>query len=198
MSREQLDRVYAQVGTSSVESARPGDVAALVRDHGALLLAMARRLCRDEAEAEDLVQDTFERALRSANDGAPDAAALSRPRAWLVTILHHRFIDRCRRLSRQGVVVPFDPDGTAAPSNKPDEPEPAWHSITLEQVERAIDRLEDSFRAVYRLHALEGRSYTEIAAQLEIPIRTVGTRLYRARRKLKAALARELPRATTD
>ena len=60
--------------------------------------------------------------------------------------------------------------------------------MTAEQLHAAIQQLEPEFKAVYVKHALEERSYQEIATDLGIPVNTVGTRLARARKKLRAAL----------
>jgi len=152
-----------------------------VRDHQPMLAELALRLCGEPANAKDLVQDTFERALRAWDRLRPD----SNIRGWLATILHRLFVDRCRRAVRVAAVdvdrlEPRGPEPAAAP--------PVWASLTPAQLRRAIARLDDEFRTVYRLHAIERKSYKHIAAQLGIPPATVGTRLLRARRKLKHLL----------
>lgn len=158
--------------------------AAFAREHEAALHATAMRLCGNATDARDLVQDTFERGLRNlarykvGTDG----------RAWLLTILHHLFIDRCRSRTRErraDVSAEDVEERIAAP-----EPEavPTWASISPEQLREALEKIPEEFRTVYRLHALEGRSYIEIAERLGIPKATVGTRLIRARRKLKELL----------
>src|SRR5690349_16353158 len=94
-----VPRVRASVAAVAPEPApQPGVAAfsAAVAEHHALLSGMARRLCGEGAEAQDLVQDTLERALKSYDRLAPD----SNVRAWLITILHNVFIDRCRRRRR--------------------------------------------------------------------------------------------------
>jgi RNA polymerase sigma-70 factor, ECF subfamily len=155
----------------------------LVLEHQAPLYATALRLCGSAADARDLVQDTFERALRSSDR----FQAGTNLRGWLVTILHRLFIDRCRAPGRQTVEPSLVPE-LAAP--EPDEP-PAWARITPERLAEALAQLPEEFQSVYRLHALEGRSYTDIASALSLPKATVGTRLIRARRKLKALLMPE-------
>ena len=170
------------------------DVAALVREHESALRATALRLCRDSAEASDLVQDTFERALRSRDKLRPG----SNLRAWLLTILRHLFIDRCRRSSREPrseLKLELLDTGAAIPEP---EAEPSWAVITEAQLRAAVDRLSEEFRSVYLLHAIEGRSYAEISARLGIPGATVGTRLIRARRKLKILLQDHLAEAGDD
>ena len=157
---------------------------AFVREHRPTLEAIALRLCGHRADANDLVQDTFERALRAASAGAGHP----NPRSWLVTILNNLFVDRCRRQARERRVetpleqldeVHHQPVAEAAP---------AWASVTVEQLKGALEEVREEFRVAYRMHALEGRSYKEIAQALQIPSATVGTRIARARRRLRELL----------
>jgi len=155
-----------------------------VREHEALLMGIARRLCGNDADAADLVHDTYERALR-AWDRYADRGNL---RSWMVAILNNLFIDRCRKTRRTPRTEAIDDLELAAP--EPAAP-PAWSNVTHLQVDAALATIGAEFRKVYELHAL-GRSYDEIAAELKIAKATVGTRLIRARRKLRAALVREI------
>jgi RNA polymerase sigma-70 factor (ECF subfamily) len=157
----------------------------IVTEQLPILRAVARNLVRNAAEVEDLVQDAFEKALRSI-----DRIDLSgNPRGWMVTILHNLHIDRCRQRARMKPHVPCDEVVLAMPE---DRDPPAWSAITTEDVRRAAARLPDDLRAVYTLFALDGRSYIEVAEQLGIPKATVGTRLSRARARLKQLLTTEL------
>ncbi|HET9619882.1 MAG TPA: sigma-70 family RNA polymerase sigma factor [Kofleriaceae bacterium] len=168
-------------------SASERTFAQAVREHEALLLGIARRLCGNEADAADLVHDTYERALR-AWDRYSDRGNL---RSWMVAILNNLFIDRCRKHRRTPRTEAIEDHEVAAP--EPGTP-PAWASVTDQQVDAALATLGAEFRRVYELHAL-GRSYDEIAAELHIAKATVGTRLIRARKKLKDALMREIGNA---
>jgi RNA polymerase sigma-70 factor (ECF subfamily) len=150
--------------------------------HRPLLVQLALRLTRSRPEAEDLIQDAFERALRRPERLPP----VDRLRPWLVTVLHNLFVDQCRRRARRPEHRPLDSDRIAAP---PIEKPPRWQTIDPAELEAAVDSLDERFREVYRLHALEGRSYAEIAARLELQPSTVGTRLARARAKLRAILS---------
>ena len=143
------------------------------------LSTIARRLCGNPHDADDLVQDTIERALRAGASYAEQGARLG----WLATILRNRFRDTCRRTHRHAIPT-GEVDGHAAP--EPVAPV-AWEHITAERVAEAIALLPPSFRRVYELHA-GGRGYTAIADELGIPVSTVGTRLARARGKLKVIL----------
>jgi RNA polymerase sigma-70 factor (ECF subfamily) len=155
------------------------------------LKVVALRLCGNPADAADLVQDAFEKAYRNYDKLAPG----TNPRAWAVTILHNLFIDRCRRSAREGKKVDVEDVPLAAPDEERG-PEPAWASLGAEDLRRALDALDADFRDVYRLHALENRSYKEISATLGIPTATVGTRLLRARDKLKKLLVGPEKRTT--
>jgi RNA polymerase sigma-70 factor (ECF subfamily) len=161
------------------------------RTHEPMLYAMALKLCANPADARDLVQDTFERALK-AWATLPEG---SNERGWVVTILHNLFIDLCRKRKREPRTEDVHEVPVAAPEASPTAP--AWLDITPEQVRGALGSLGAEFRAVYQLHTVEGKSYKEIAAQLDIPIATVGTRLIRARRKLREILAPQLPQRNT-
>lgn len=148
--------------------------------------AVARNLVRDPQEVEDLVQDVFEKALRSI-----DRLDLAHnPRGWMVTILQNLHIDRCRQRARMRPHVPCDELPIAGPEAHDDAP--IWAAITTDDVRRAAANLPDDLRDVYTMFALDGRSYIEVAEALGIPKATVGTRLSRARAKLKELLIGEL------
>jgi RNA polymerase sigma-70 factor (ECF subfamily) len=161
---------------------------AAVREHTPVLTAIANRLCRDRTEARDLVQDTFERAVGAWDRLPPDANV----QAWLVTILNRLFIDRCRRAARTEAanVVAFAPVTGEPPVAA--AAGPSWAAITAEELAAAVAELDDEFRAAYRMHAIEGRPYREVATALGISENTLGTRLLRARRKLREMLLRRL------
>jgi len=144
------------------------------------LRAVARRLCRNDADAHDLVQDTWERAIRTQ---AKDPAQVL-TEAWLTTVLHNAFIDLCRKRKREGTTEEVESVAIAAP-----EPErvAAWQAITPTQLAAAVARLPEEFSSVYSLFAA-GSSYTEIAERLGLPKATVGTRISRARTRLRAIL----------
>jgi RNA polymerase sigma-70 factor, ECF subfamily len=157
---------------------------ALLREVLALqpsLLGLARRICGNDSDARDLVQDVIEGAIRSGER----LAAVSNLRAWTITILHRKSIDLFRRRSREVLT----PDEAEAPWIAPQQEDaPLWLKVTPEQLVAAVDRVEEPYRTTYRLFALEKRSYKEIAAQQDIPIQTVGSRLARARDRLKQML----------
>ncbi len=150
------------------------------------LRVVALRLCGDPSDAKDLVQDTFERALRSAEVPPTEP----RVRAWLYTILQNLFLDRCRSLRvktlHEGPLESAVEETCAVPEPAP---EAAWESITGQQLRAALGEVKEDFRRVYELHELEGHSYEEISRRMGIARATVGTRLVRARQRLRAVLA---------
>lgn len=167
-----------------------GDAASLSAAlEGALpiLKRFAERFCASASDADDLVQDIIERALRQ---GLP--ADIRSPLAWLVTMTHHLFIDRCRAAARTPHVDPLDDGESNVTALAVDSPEPAWTDVTLADVRAALDDINPTYREVYQLHTFEHRTYEEIAALLNLNRVTVGTRLTRARQRLRELLVARL------
>jgi RNA polymerase sigma-70 factor (ECF subfamily) len=181
----------ARSGELRLPSEGPGAIAPesarrILTEQLPVLRAVARNLVRNAAEVEDLVQDVFEKALRSLHRIDLEA----NPRGWMVTILHNLHIDRCRQRARMQPHVPCDDVVIAAPA---EGDAPIWSAMTTDDVRRAAARLPEELREVYVMFALDGRSYIDVAAALGIPKATVGTRLSRARARLKQLLTAELP-----
>jgi len=153
----------------------------MVSRYEGVLYARAMRLVRSRSDALDLLQDTYERALRGQASFQPGTNL----RHWLMTIMYNLFLDRCRRMAREPRALCIDEHEVASP--EPDAPAP-WETITDEQIHAALADLEHPFREVYELRLLGNCSYDEIADRLTIPRSTVGTRLMRARRKLRESL----------
>ncbi|WP_158501722.1 RNA polymerase sigma factor [Vitiosangium sp. GDMCC 1.1324] len=152
----------------------------LARTLDPILYKVALRACRDPAVARDLVQDTFERGLRSLPQLPPDTNL----RAWLTTVLHNRIVDHCRAQARRQV-EPLEV-AEQIPQERVDDA--AWARITSEDLEGAVARLPEKFQRVCQLFLLERLPYDAIARRLGIPKNTVGTRLARGRERLRALL----------
>jgi RNA polymerase sigma-70 factor, ECF subfamily len=152
-------------------------------NHGSLL-ARALWLTRDQAEARDLLQDTFERALTATRRTIPR----SRLKSWLLVIMHNLFLDRRRAAARRSL-CPLTDQVVDRASRSKAEPEEAaqWESFDVASVEAALPRLPVSLRETFQLYA-QGRQYAEIADALGIPAGTVATRIHRARRLLRDLL----------
>jgi RNA polymerase sigma-70 factor (ECF subfamily) len=146
-----------------------------------VLRARALKLCRDAADASDLVQDTVERALRFEGSYQPGTNL----RAWLQQILFSVFVTRCRRLRRERRALESLTHDPCAWTHR--EAGPALQRLSP-KVEGAIAELPHPFAAVVRLVDLDERSYKDAAEMLGIPVGTVMSRLFRGRRLLAARL----------
>lgn len=148
----------------------------LVALHTPALTVVARRCYHEPFSAKDLLQETFLRAwLRF--DSLQDEA---RARAWLVQIMKHIWLDQLRR-RRPEVSI----EDAAEPAVAVDDEPSRWDGVTLDDIHRAIEQLEEPFRSVAVLHDVDGLSYRDIAARLDIPYATAATRLHRAHQKIK-------------
>ncbi len=160
-------------------------------EHLDALYRVARRLTGRADDAEDLVQETYARALRGAAKFTPGTNL----RAWLFRVLRNAFLDGRRR---QGRAVPVDadadPDGATDPASAGD----GWlrgdaelerlRGVVGEEIEAALLRLGDDARAVVLLDA-EGLGTAEIAEVMGCAPGTVKSRLHRARAALRAQLS---------
>jgi RNA polymerase sigma-70 factor (ECF subfamily) len=174
---------------------------AIMRQHNQLLFRTARSIVRDDAEAEDVVQESYMRAWR----GLPTYRAESRLSTWLVRITTNEALGRLRRKSAQ--VIPLEiammssePETQAALTDEPERgPEQSLQRSQMRNLmEARIDRLPEAFRTVFMLRAIEEMSVEEVAQALEIPEATVRTRFFRARSLLREGLAREMDSALGD
>jgi RNA polymerase sigma-70 factor (ECF subfamily) len=142
----------------------------------------ARALVGERARADDLVQDTLERAwaklhlFRSGTD----------LRAWLFTVMHNVYVNQIRAARE---MVEFDETALESASG-----DPQGDRLDMRDLERALHRLPAEQRQVLLLVALEDMSYDEAARALGVPIGTVMSRLSRARERLRA-LMHGLPQA---
>jgi len=147
------------------------------------LLRMAERMCGNTADAEDALQETFLRAVRRGIP--PDVRNVA---AWLTTMLKNAIVDHCRKTKRRPSHEPITDHHDGLTQLEPDGPEPGWGNITLDDIRDALDAIEPVYSEVYRLHTFEDLSYEEIAQRLGVQRVTVGTRLNRARKKLREVL----------
>jgi RNA polymerase sigma-70 factor (ECF subfamily) len=148
---------------------------------------VAVRLAGDEAQADDLTQETMLKAFRSWHQYRPGTNV----RAWLLTILRHTFINEYRK--RRKVTAELDVTEVEAwtvfPEVQEVDPEGRFFDqIVDEEVLRAIDALPDEFRETLTLSDVQELTYAEIAEITEVPIGTVKSRLFRARQALQRQL----------
>ena len=178
-----------------------GDRTALVavmRRHNQTLYRTARSILKDDAEAEDCVQEAYLHAFR----GMAGFRGESKLSTWLVRIVVNEALGRKRRTDRRAEVIWLG--GDAAPDSETadadimsedihGQPErEALRRQMRQLIEAGIDRLPEAFRAVFVLRAVEDLSVDETAAALAIPPATVRTRYFRARALLREGLARDV------
>lgn len=157
------------------------------------LYRVARRLARDAARAEDLVQETYVRALRARDTFDLKSHGI---RPWLLRIMHNVHVSRSEREGRQPAAVE-DAQLEACASSRGTTgcaaaAPPVWNLGNFDsmdqQLVRAIESLAPEYQVVLMLWAVDELSYKEIADAVGIPIGTVMSRLYRARQRLSEQL----------
>jgi RNA polymerase sigma-70 factor (ECF subfamily) len=156
---------------------------ALALEHLDMLYRVARRMTRDPHRAEDLVQETYLRAFRSAGEFKLQTFGI---RPWLLRILHNLHVSRGQREKRQPTGIEEEQLEHAAIAPEP-IPAFTWDGMD-EQLKRAFDNLPDEYQTVMQLWAIEELSYKEIADALSVPLGTVMSRLHRARQRLAEQL----------
>lgn len=173
-----------------------GDARALelvMRRHNRLLYRTARSIVRDDAEAEDCVQEAYLHAFRS----IASFRAESKLSTWLTRIVINEALGKMRRSKKEDANVSLDnvldidghlPGAGVTPSESEQPDAAAMREEMRRLLERHIDRLPPAFRTVFVLRAVEELSVEETAASLRIPVATVRTRFFRARSLLREAL----------
>jgi len=173
-----------------------GAARVLMQRYNRRLYRIARSIVRDDGEAEDVLQEAYLRAFTSLADFRGDASFST----WLTRIVLNEALQRLRRRTdmpiadinrdiehRGAEVIPFPASQTTI------DPERAMAQRQLCQfVERAIDGLPYEFRTILIARVIEGMSVEETASAFDLQAETVKTRLHRARRLLKEALAEHL------
>ncbi|MCX7168176.1 MAG: sigma-70 family RNA polymerase sigma factor [Rhodocyclales bacterium] len=144
----------------------------------------ARAMLGDRAAADDLVQDTLERAWSRLSQWRPG----SDMRAWLFGIMHNLRIDQLRRPRLSTHSIDVDDFDVPTRPTQTDE-------LELRDLESALSRLPDEQRETLLLVALEEMSYAEIASTLGIPVGTVMSRLSRGRERLRLIMDGQPPSA---
>lgn len=173
----------------------------IMRRHNRLLFRTARSILRNDADAEDALQEAYLSAWRALGGFRSDA----RLSTWLVRIVVNEALGRLRR--REAQVIPLD---SAMASTDP-EIQHCMHDDEDRQPDRAamraeirrlmearIDMLPDAFRSVFMLRGVEELSVEEVAQALSIPEATVRTRFFRARGLLREGLSRDIDLAMDD
>jgi RNA polymerase sigma-70 factor (ECF subfamily) len=158
----------------------------LALEHLDMLYRIARRLTRDGARAEDLVQETYLRAFRARDDFELQEYGI---RPWLVRIMHNLHFSRSQREKRQPAAIEDQQLDAAASA---ETPAPWTGKASYEGMDqrlvKALADLPEEYQTVMLLWAVEDFSYKEIADAVSVPIGTVMSRLHRARARLSDKL----------
>jgi RNA polymerase sigma-70 factor, ECF subfamily len=165
----------------------------VVREHSARVYRLAYRLTGNQHDAEDLTQEVFVRVFRSLSNYTPGTFE-----GWLHRITTNLFLDMVRRRQR----IRFESLGDeAADRLEGREPTPAqaFDDRNLDaDIQSALAALPPDYRAAVVLCDIEGLSYEEIAATLDVKLGTVRSRIHRGRAQLRAALGHRAPRRPAD
>jgi RNA polymerase sigma-70 factor (ECF subfamily) len=146
------------------------------------LFNFARWLAQNQNDAEDLVQETYLKALRSFPSFQPDTNF----RAWIFRILKNTFLSSCSKLDRRMTLAVESEEDLPATSSTPESL--LLGRSDIDAIQWAIERLPVILREVILLCDVEEASYREIAEILSIPIGTVMSRLARARKLVRESL----------
>ncbi|MBK8250584.1 MAG: sigma-70 family RNA polymerase sigma factor [Gemmatimonadetes bacterium] len=171
---------------SAADWAREGFEAAAQRQLPPLY-SFALKLSRNPDDAEDLVSDTYLRALERWHQFRPG----TNMRAWLFTILYHVFVSRKRRISAREVLSTDDPESPVGPETLVGDADPEgafYDSFIDEEIVASIEALPSEYRTAVLMSDVHGMRYAEIAEVLGVPEGTVKSRLFRGRRILQRRL----------
>jgi RNA polymerase sigma-70 factor (ECF subfamily) len=170
----------------------------LTQRYDQTLLRTARAILRDDAEAEDAVQEAYIKAIRAIPGFRRDAKLST----WLVRITMNEALAKLRRVKRRAQVIRLAGDLPSGEcvydtihSDTPTPEQEAARAQGRRFMEASIDALPESFRAVFVLRAVEERSVENCATLLGIPKSTVRTRFFRARAQLRERLPGEMDTA---
>ena len=190
---------HAETGIGSPElirSAQPAGFESLFAAVAKSAFGVAMRLCRNQADAEDLVQEAALLSYRNFDS----FAAGTNFRAWFLKILTNCYYSKIRRERSRPVTSDLDdtPDlylyarsGQAGfPTQGPDPAAQLLDKLGTERIAEAIARLPEEYRVVSTLYFMDDLTYEEIAQVLECPVGTVRSRLHRGRKMLQKALWR--------
>ena len=155
----------------------------VARSHGRFLYTVAYRLTGNREDAEDLVQEVLLRVRRGLETYQPGSME-----GWLSRIATNAFLDDVRRRKRRPEeLLPEEPDWVLPPTAGADEA--LAGDVLPDDIQAALHRLPEDFRAAVVLCDVVGQSYQEISESLQIPVGTVRSRIHRGRAMLREALA---------
>lgn len=168
-------------------------LAALYDRHRVLAYSLALRSLANQADAEDVVQEAFLNVWRAA---ATYRTGRSSPRSWVLSIVHHRAIDKLR--SRKSRVQPVALDEGMNVADSMDVWREVANNLTGEDVRRALGGLPDEQRQTIELAYFSGYTHTQISEMMNVPLGTVKGRMRIGLHKLKALLEQSTSELATD
>ena len=160
----------------------------IVREHSARVYRLSYRLTGNVHDAEDLTHDVFVRVFRSLHSYQPGTFE-----GWLHRITTNVFLDKMRRKQRIRFDALSDEAAARLPARSADPQQVLTDAAFDDDIQRALDALPPDFRAAVVLCDIEGLSYEEIAATLDVKLGTVRSRIHRGRAQLREALAHRAP-----
>ena len=169
-----------------IRQAQQGDTAAfeaLVNQHAQLVYNLALRTVSNAQEAEDIAQEAFVRAWQA----LPNFRAKSKFSTWLYRIVTNLCYNRLPRIKQELLAVDPDEQLDLEAGETAVETQLLTEEIKVE-LHKAIDDLPESYRLLITLRHLQGMSYDEIATVTEMPLGSVKTGIFRARRQLRQTL----------
>lgn len=177
-----------------IQRVSQGDKAALEElytRYSTSVFSLARYMLRHEALAEEATQEIFLNVWLKASSYKPDRGE---PRAWLMSVAHHKVIDIIR--SRRRSIAMSDPKDYETldllPSARKATEDEAVLNLEGERIRKALDTLPDAQRAVIVLAYYEGYSQSEMAQKLDQPLGTIKTRVRLAMQKLRIELEQDV------
>lgn len=177
-SDEQILAALAQRDLNALEE--------LYERYGKIAYSLAYRIVGDRGTAEDVTQDAFLAVWRRAGSYQADKGSA---RNWLMSIVHHRSIDRLRHVAASGTLIAYEelPESSEE-STKPGIWQQAWTNVRGEMVRKALERLPSEQKKSIELAYFSGYTQVEIASLMGVPLGTVKGRMRIGLQKLRAML----------
>lgn len=150
------------------------------------LLAFSRRFVKTQEEANDLLQDTFVKAISNREKFNDDTNL----KAWLYTIMKNTFINNYRRNNKKNSIMMNAENITNLSDKKKVNFLSPLADLEYKELRKRLEQIKPDYREAFMMH-FEGYKYQEIADHLEIPIGTVKTRIFHARNQLTSLLSKE-------
>jgi RNA polymerase sigma-70 factor (ECF subfamily) len=178
LKRAAMGEDRSEVSVRSFDDAwRRKQVDELFRAHGEFLRRLAVRLCRSAFDPDDLLQDVLERTVLHVHTLLPGCDH----RAWMARVMRNLFIDRLRRQAATPHEAVLEEETPPPPADAREW----WEGLDADDIRARVGELPEELRGAFELFMFDGCSYADIAHRLGIPKMTVGTRILRARRRLK-------------